>query len=335
MRIQKPDHKLQQRKSLKVLVRRVLVTLCTLSLLLGSVNFGEPVRAQDANQGLEFNLGGISHLYSPFNPAEHTNLDLRPLVENGEVVIDENGNPVPICANTGCGPKTSAVKDLDGDGLGEYVWGFSGAGHGEGGHLGSDYYSQDWNLGVFDSTHHSNLDDSGNVDRTREPDYDQPLYASAPGEIVVSESDGYGDTVVIKITDSAYQATVTNDDGSTGNETRYFALRYAHLNRRDVVVGDIVAVGDPIGSVGNTGPFTNAVHLHLVLYKNYVDNSSKIYYSCSGDQCSTDQNSYAAEFRLDAGQAQVGNNPDPEPSPDPQPEPIGDPVVNSISISNT
>ncbi|QQR82256.1 M23 family metallopeptidase [Candidatus Campbellbacteria bacterium] len=74
-----------------------------------------------------------------------------------------------------------------------------------------------------------------------------PVYASAAGEVIVSQSGGwnggYGNYIVVK----------------HGNGTQTL---YAHLSSTSVAVGDSVGQGDVIGAVGSTGRSTGA-HLHF------------------------------------------------------------------------
>ena len=77
-----------------------------------------------------------------------------------------------------------------------------------------------------------------------------PIYAWKEGVVVASENayHGYGNYVVVK------------HSTSTGN---VYTL-YAHMSRRMAKVGDVVKVGDQLGTVGSTGYSTGA-HLHFEL----------------------------------------------------------------------
>lgn len=77
-----------------------------------------------------------------------------------------------------------------------------------------------------------------------------PIYAWKEGVVVASENayHGYGNYVVVK------------HSTSTGN---VYTL-YAHMSRRMANVGDVVEVGDQLGTVGSTGYSTGA-HLHFEL----------------------------------------------------------------------
>lgn len=74
-----------------------------------------------------------------------------------------------------------------------------------------------------------------------------PIYAAAPGEVIISRSSGwnggYGNYVVIK--------------HSNGTQTLY-----AHLNSVLVSAGTSVNQGDQVGTMGNTGKSTG-IHLHF------------------------------------------------------------------------
>ena len=78
--------------------------------------------------------------------------------------------------------------------------------------------------------------------------------ATAPGRVVRSESSvAYGQLVEIE-------------------HASHYITRYAHLDRRDVAVGDVVQRGQAVGMLGNTGRSTGP-HLHYeILYKNQAVN---------------------------------------------------------------
>ena len=78
--------------------------------------------------------------------------------------------------------------------------------------------------------------------------------ATAPGRVLRSEFSGaYGQWVEIE-------------------HASHFITRYAHLDRRDVAVGDVVHRGQAVGVLGNTGRSTGP-HLHYeILYKNQAVN---------------------------------------------------------------
>ena len=78
--------------------------------------------------------------------------------------------------------------------------------------------------------------------------------ATAPGRVVRSEPSGaYGQLVEIE-------------------HASHYITRYAHLDRRDVAVGDVVQRGQAVGMLGNTGRSTGP-HLHYeILYKNQAVN---------------------------------------------------------------
>jgi murein DD-endopeptidase MepM/ murein hydrolase activator NlpD len=113
-------------------------------------------------------------------------------------------------------------------------WAIRGYNHGQGDHLGGDYYAEDWGL-------------SGNTDCDsifRSPMSGTVTFAGSGGE------PGYGIQVVIR-----------------SNNNNLFAFRVCHLSSKNVNVGDNVNAGDIIGRIGTTGSST-ACHAHTVLYKN-------------------------------------------------------------------
>ena len=114
-----------------------------------------------------------------------------------------------------------------------------------GGHLRDDYYADDWALPASEGL--------TGEQRTS----GQLVYAGISGIAIVKPNHGaYGNDVII------YDA-----------ESR-FALRNAHLSEIQVDDGQVVAAGTPIGKVGNSGNVT-ASHLHIVLYKNVTDASTR------------------------------------------------------------
>ncbi|WP_214850372.1 peptidoglycan DD-metalloendopeptidase family protein [Exiguobacterium sp. s193] len=78
-----------------------------------------------------------------------------------------------------------------------------------------------------------------------------PVYATAAGKVITSKNYGaYGNYIMVK----------HSIDGAS------FTSLYAHLNSRNVSVGDTVSQGQPVGTVGATG---NAfgTHLHFELHR--------------------------------------------------------------------
>ena len=80
-----------------------------------------------------------------------------------------------------------------------------------------------------------------------------PLLAGLDGAVVTTagEMGGYGLTVIIEFTDE-----------ETGHGVR---VLYAHMDTIDVSVGDVVELGEVIGTVGQTGVATGP-HLHLEVF---------------------------------------------------------------------
>jgi murein DD-endopeptidase MepM/ murein hydrolase activator NlpD len=76
-----------------------------------------------------------------------------------------------------------------------------------------------------------------------------PILGGAPGTVTLAGNNGsYGNTVIIEYFDA-----------ETGIGVR---ILYAHLATINVAVGDILEIGDIIGTVGSTGTATGA-HLHM------------------------------------------------------------------------
>lgn len=78
-----------------------------------------------------------------------------------------------------------------------------------------------------------------------------PIYSMCNGTVVrsdvsgsLTEKVGYGNVIIVK-------------DDFTG-----MGFLFAHLSRRDVIVGDHVQIGEPIGMEGETGE-AYGMHLHL------------------------------------------------------------------------
>lgn len=142
-------------------------------------------------------------------------------------------------------------------------------------HGGCDYYADDWNYG------------SGNADEG------MTLLSATAGTVIFAGTGaepGYGEQVVVQFGD--------------------FAVRYAHMDRVDVTIGDTVWHGTQIGTVGCTGLTCKApqtAHLHLVLYKN-IGNEAKpgktaLSILKTGDNPTTltgGANQFAAPFTVDS-----------------------------------
>jgi hypothetical protein len=110
-------------------------------------------------------------------------------------------------------------------------------GPGDGYHLGSDLYADDWNLsGIADC----------------DLDFNSPL----SGTVIFAGSSTfntfYGNQVIIQ--------SDSNPD---------FAFRITHLNTISVSLGDYVAVNEKLGEIGNTG--TQYCHAHCALYRNILN----------------------------------------------------------------
>ncbi|MBK7872320.1 MAG: T9SS type A sorting domain-containing protein [Saprospiraceae bacterium] len=122
------------------------------------------------------------------------------------------------------------------DGIGR-----GGNGHGEGGHVGQDFYALDW--------------------YSDEP-CNKTFYAPIEGNIVC-ESHNCAPDCGFSSPCNGYANQVLIRSSLDSN----FIFRVAHLNFTYVERGDYVKVGDPIGAVGSTG-LSRGAHAHCVLYKN-------------------------------------------------------------------
>lgn len=82
-----------------------------------------------------------------------------------------------------------------------------------------------------------------------------PLVAAFDGEVVFAGGDGASGQI---------NGVWANGEGLTVDILRSDGLRvrYGHMNRIDVVVGEVVKAGDGIGLSGNTG-FTTGPHCHV------------------------------------------------------------------------
>lgn len=135
-------------------------------------------------------------------------------------------------------------------------------------HIGDDAYADDW------------VASSGSTEG-------QAAYAMAPGVVVYAGPSpsgwSYGNQVMVQCLDDPT-----------------FVYRYAHLQRVDVSVGEIVGLDTVLGLVGGTPSFSP--HLHCVLYKNIQPNSQAMTYITQGKSPSGSINgasgpsTYAAMF---------------------------------------
>ncbi len=144
--------------------------------------------------------------------------------------------PAPFRGPVGTGTETPA---FDGD-----AWYAFGGGFGyyqeNGGSNGNDYHiAEDWNL-----------NDGGAAEDAAS------AYAFGAGTVAFAGSmSGYGPfTVILDHTAS----------GSALNNGHLYSL-YGHMDDSYVALGETVAVGAPVGSIGNEG--TSAVHLHFELFE--------------------------------------------------------------------
>lgn len=127
---------------------------------------------------------------------------------------------------------------------------------GTGDHSGDDYYADDWNIRT-----------GGNSDAGSE------LRAVGSGTVIFSENSfTNGDGPACPSGNYANQVIIQFDDNDD------FAVRYTHMQDVEVSEGDHVKAGEIIGTVGYSGLSGVSpclAHLHLVLYKNINELSSK------------------------------------------------------------
>ncbi|MBA4407232.1 hypothetical protein C0389_08165 [bacterium] len=105
------------------------------------------------------------------------------------------------------------------------------------GHLGGDYYADDWNL-------------SGTLD------CGVSFLSPLKGTVIFAGGDptsGYGYNIIVR----------SSDDSN-------FAFRIAHLNSISVSNGQDILAGQKLGEIGNTG-LSQGCHAHCVLYKNITN----------------------------------------------------------------
>ena len=127
---------------------------------------------------------------------------------------------------------------------------------GTGDHSGDDYYADDWNIKT-----------GGNNDAGSE------LRAVGSGTVIFSENSfTNGDGPACPLGKYANQVIIQFDDNDD------FAVRYTHMQNVYVSSGVHVNAGEVIGTVGYSGLSGISpclAHLHLVLYKNINELSSK------------------------------------------------------------
>jgi len=132
-------------------------------------------------------------------------------------------------------------------------WKLNGNGVGDGDHLGDDYYADDWNYM-----------NGGNSDAGKK------LLAAIPGEVIyVNKSGSNGDGPACPKANYGNRVIIAYGD---------YAIHYTHMQDVSVSLGQTVKVGDEIGSVGYSGLSGQSyctAHLHLVLYKNINQVSSR------------------------------------------------------------
>jgi hypothetical protein len=155
-------------------------------------------------------------------------------------------------------------------------------------HYGSDTYADDWNLLVGYTS--GIITDTSNCNR----DKGAEVIASFAGEVIhadINNSIGvYGKEVIIQ---------------SSQNDS--FAMRYSHLDTVTVNEGDIVNVGEKLGSVGNTG--AKCAHLHHVLYKELNPEAIKrLKEGRSPNKLTGSADIFAANFVSDATDGENVNN---------------------------
>ena len=108
------------------------------------------------------------------------------------------------------------------------------------------------------------------IDMTDQARSDRTLYASGEGKVTHCGSHPTGGNVIVIVYD---------DCQLTDGRVRDLAVRYFHLDRIDVKVGQKVNKDTVIGLYGNTGS-SNGAHLHIeidtdVKYPNYTPQTSR------------------------------------------------------------
>lgn len=137
-------------------------------------------------------------------------------------------------------------------------------------HKGDDIFADDWNLKTGGDS------DLGKV-----------LVAAANGTVILADFAGnrgaYGKGVVIQL------------------ENNNFAIRYAHMDTVSVQEGQVVKVGDVLGTIGKTGGVTYA-HLHFVLYRDINTSSalSRLKNDNSPSGLTGGASKHATYFKVDA-----------------------------------
>ncbi|MDC3378955.1 peptidoglycan DD-metalloendopeptidase family protein [Planctomycetota bacterium] len=144
---------------------------------------------------------------------------------------------------------------LDDQGTAQFGWPFNDIGftesHGSQWHAGDDEYAQDWvrssGLGTIQGAAVRSVTGGLVVFSGTIPDANG---ISRPAAEVA-----FGNQVIVQVSGDHF-------------------LRYAHLATVGVGVGESVALGDPIGTVGDTGLYVTGPHLHLALYKDVGDSTA-------------------------------------------------------------
>lgn len=191
----------------------------------------------------------------------------------------------------------------------------SATGHGSGGHLGGEYYADDYNhvtaTGDCNAVFKSPL--SGKVifvSKSCSPE----CYASGN----TSCGNGFGNCVIIQST------TNTN-----------YAFRIAHLNSVFVSLNQYITAGTPVGLIGSTG-HSSGSHAHCCLYQkinNLINGVRAIDRLKNGQSLLMDGNAneFAANFKFDALSGTGGGInliPDDQPILTVYPNPVSDGVLH-------
>ncbi|MFT6923157.1 MAG: hypothetical protein ACJA1C_002167 [Crocinitomicaceae bacterium] len=133
--------------------------------------------------------------------------------------------------------------------------GTGASGHGDGVHLGHNYFSDDWNRDVFSG---------GDCDEEFLSPMTGTVIYTYTGSNPVCTCWSWSNPIVQAPCGLANQVVIQSDDDPD------FAFSILHLNSVLVSDGQSVSVSTPLGTIGSTGASNNS-HAHCTLYKNITD----------------------------------------------------------------